>query len=504
MKQIVLYFLAPVLFGAAVLFSCESSDNPTAPSLQPGAMVTAPAPSQPTNNTPPDTSRTATARFWTNGESVYTEIQNNRGQAENFVFVCYEDPTGQIEDQIILEPDHRISLTNGQNTGRLGLKMPKNKDGGMCKIQCDSVQRKTPRTIPYYTAVELLAYFERGTGLCEKPCEVDCEPDECTKGPDPSGPGLECEWLGDEICKWGCKCTPTTEPECPEQRWDYESCSWVGGCLCEPNGEPECAEQKWDPIKCKWVGDCECKPIGEKECPIQVWDPVKCKWVGDCGCTLECDPGEHLHPETCDCWCDPVGEPECEEQTWNEKKCQWEGDCECPQIGKPICAEQKWDPIKCKWVGDCCKQSEPECAGQTWDPKKCEWKGPCECEPDNRQECPEQTWDYKKCQWKGPCVCEPVGEPECADQKWDPKKCKWKGKCKTPCISSLTLGEITNTSSTETFTDIGKPHNHPFTVGASSGEFHTSCSECLSPGDTGGGLFIIAISGEKMDERCGR
>jgi hypothetical protein len=41
-------------------------------------------------------------------------------------------------------------------------------------------------------------------------------------------------------------------------------------------------------------------------------------------------------------------------------------------------------------------------------------------------------------------------------------------------------------------------------VGTSSGEFHTSCSECLSPGDTGGGLFIIAISGDKMDDKCGR
>jgi len=62
----------------------------------------------------------------------------------------------------------------------------------------------------------------------------ECEPppsDECKKTEDPSRKGWECEWLGDEICKWGCKCVPTEKPECPELIWNYESCSYVGGCL---------------------------------------------------------------------------------------------------------------------------------------------------------------------------------------------------------------------------------------------------------------------------------
>ena len=384
MKAKIWYLAALAIFVGMMLPSCDEKTSPTAPSPSHGINTNPPRTTPPPTNTPPATSRTATARIWTNGESVYTEIQNNRGQAENFVFVCYENPTGEISDQIIMKPDHRRSLADGQSTGRLGLRMPKNKDGEMCAVQCDSVQRSTPRIIPHYLPVELLAYFERGEGACVQPCEGDCDPNECTKTPDPSGPGLECEWHGGEICEWGCECKPTTEPECPEQKWNPVTCQWVGLCLCEPSGEKQCETQTWDPVKCKWAGDCDCEPVGDPECPEQTWDPEKCKWVGDCGCTLECGPGEHLHPEDCKCYCDPVGEPECAEQSWNEKTCKWEGPCECEPSGEPECDEQTWDPIKCKWVGDCpCPEQQCD-FGYEWDEKKCKCEAEDICHVSNK------------------------------------------------------------------------------------------------------------------------
>ncbi len=106
-------------------------------------------------------------------------------------------------------------------------------------------------------------------------------------------------------------CEPHGEPECQEQTWSTDSCSWVGECVCEPTGEPECVEQTWDTNSCSWVGECVCDPIGEPECQEQVWDFDSCSWVGECVC-------------------DPVGEPECVEQTWSTDSCSWVGDCPEP------------------------------------------------------------------------------------------------------------------------------------------------------------------------------
>ena len=77
-------------------------------------------------------------------------------------------------------------------------------------------------------------------------------------------------------------CEPTGEPECQEQTWDTNSCSWVGECVCEPTGEPECQEQTWSTDSCSWVGECICDPVGEPECQEQTWSTDSCSWVGEC------------------------------------------------------------------------------------------------------------------------------------------------------------------------------------------------------------------------------
>ncbi len=116
-------------------------------------------------------------------------------------------------------------------------------------------------------------------------------------------------------CTFDCNpkppCEPHGEPECQEQTWDTNSCSWVGECVCEPTGEPECQEQTWNTQSCSWEGECVCDPTGEPECQEQVWDFDSCSWVGECVC-------------------EPTGEPECVEQTWSTDSCSWVGDCPEP------------------------------------------------------------------------------------------------------------------------------------------------------------------------------
>lgn len=206
---------------------------------------------------------------------------------EDIILACYADPLGNIGGQVLIEYKH-VLLQPGES-GHLSIKLPDNQKGETCAVQCDLVSgRKTPKTPPFYTRDELIAFGEVGKGECisDTPSCTDCGG--CTKTPDPSKEGLECEWLGSEICLWGCKCVPTEEPECPEQKWSYESCSYVGGCVCTPEGKKECETQTWDYEKCAYVGACVCEPVGEKECPEQTWSESKCEYVGDCPEELVC------------------------------------------------------------------------------------------------------------------------------------------------------------------------------------------------------------------------
>lgn len=129
-----------------------------------------------------------------------------------------------------------------------------------------------------------------------------------------------------------CECPVVCEPP---RVLDPSTCS----CGC-PTSEPECPEQVFNPETCGWEGDCPCPP---EECEEGfTWNIQTC----ECECALQCEPGYHLHPETCDCWCDPLFEPECPEQWWNEDLCEWEGDCPCEEEdcpeghaweGEPVC-----------------------------------------------------------------------------------------------------------------------------------------------------------------------
>jgi len=53
-----------------------------------------------------------------------------------------------------------------------------------------------------------------------------------------------------EACDWSC---PPCEIQCEEPKLpNLDTCS----CECPPPGEPECVEQRYDEETCSWVGEC--------------------------------------------------------------------------------------------------------------------------------------------------------------------------------------------------------------------------------------------------------
>ena len=133
--------------------------------------------------------------------------------------------------------------------------------------------------------------FTFNTKTCQCECTLECLPN---------------YHLHPETCD--CWCDPIGEPECPEQTWNEETCSWVGECPpeCEPPAE-QCAQLSPGPPReeCAQVGLCYCEGT---DCPETVL------WINKCGTdyqlthefygqdTCECGPGHEVsHRTPCVC-----------------------------------------------------------------------------------------------------------------------------------------------------------------------------------------------------------
>lgn len=127
---------------------------------------------------------------------------------------------------------------------------------------------------------------------CVQPAAPKCEfgsavynPKDCTYAcppcvmPEPP----ECQFGPPQIDGCGWKCPPCVLPPMPQCQFgppigDMNSCTWS----CPPC-TVECQLPKvLDPEACA----CVCPKPGKPDCPEQVWDAETCSWVGDC---YECD-----------------------------------------------------------------------------------------------------------------------------------------------------------------------------------------------------------------------
>lgn len=167
-------------------------------------------------------------------------------QDKTLFLVCYLDPTGKLEDQSLID-DWESRLVEFREIVRMKIDLP------ACHWQCDAITNiRGPKTPPYYTPRELVAFSTSRQRDLDLPNECPPPPSPPSSPPPPSPPpppppecpeptserpGDECVW-NTETCEWECQppppCEPTGEPECEEQLWDLDSCSWVGACPPPP------------------------------------------------------------------------------------------------------------------------------------------------------------------------------------------------------------------------------------------------------------------------------
>jgi hypothetical protein len=291
-----LYISAVAVIASCIaliaVVGCDNKDSgPTSPSLVPSPIydpIPAPAPTVTAPETPAPTKPAGRATK-SNGKA-HAWVENVLDEDAKAILVCYCDPTGNIEDQVLQDTWVSAILSPGDSV-RLSVDLPSG------AYQCDVVTGMAkPLKIPYYREDQLIAFITGGKGPCEPTsCEPNCPPPPtpgCTPPPGPKrehGPAT----YDPTTCTW--TCPPPEPPVCPE-----------------PRPEPRCPSQRWlDYPQCRWVGECTGCPIPrpKPECPEQVWSERTCKWIGECidECTLECGDGYELDEIKCEC----VGLPLC-------------------------------------------------------------------------------------------------------------------------------------------------------------------------------------------------
>ncbi len=253
------------------------------------------------------------------------EITSTGATSGRVGVACYENPERSTGAGQIYFSSHIKDIVSG-STRTVQAKIPE------CEAwQCDAFEGDPITTDGdvFYGRRLIVGRSGRAQGSCEPP------PPPCPNPPCNPPPSCDLEQLGRdaaaecdannftlnvEACTF--ECNPPPQCDVKQLTIDAKSACTFGvkgidfiECTfecnpkppCEPHGEPECQEQTWDTNSCTWVGECE------PECDVEQLDAdanaaadAKCEFgvdfitldVDECtfdfGCLPEppCEPGE--------------------------------------------------------------------------------------------------------------------------------------------------------------------------------------------------------------------
>jgi len=221
------------------------------------------------------------------GKMAYSTVTNELSKASGFALACYKGNMGNLEEQELVGNPSVVRLRVGEKHDFSALLA--------CGVlnQCDNLFniRNVPDKPPH-SSKTLNSKIIKGDDCPLPPCRPPAKPPRCEYGPARYDP---------KNCTYACPpCVMPPTPKCPFGPAIAEGCGWTCppcmkqcpegthlhpetcDCWCNPVGKPECAEQTWNENTCSWEGDCPCEyslshpKVGQVFCHNLVIQKLEC------------------------------------------------------------------------------------------------------------------------------------------------------------------------------------------------------------------------------------